>query len=124
MKRKKIGYILGIITFSFLMIFSILVFIFSLLSGSEDYGGGFMGIVKNSPNALPWLLLLVLAVIAWKWKLIGGILLSLLGIGLLYFFGIPDQSFKMVTLIIASLPVVFGLLLILSWGLEHEKNRK
>jgi len=122
MKRKKIGRIIGIVSIGFLLIFSVLVFIFSLLSGSEDYGGGFMGIVKNSPNSLPWLLLLVLVYITWKWKLIGGILLSLFGIGLLYFFGIPDHSFQTATLIIALLPVVFGLLLILSWGLEHEKN--
>jgi len=122
MKRKKIGRTIGIVSIGFLLIFSVLVFIFSLLSGSEDYGGGIMGIVKNSPNSLPWLLLFVLVYIAWKWKLIGGILLSLFGIGLLYFFGIPDYSFQTSTLIIASIPVIFGLLLILSWGLEHEKN--
>lgn len=122
MKRKKIGQIIGSVSIMFLLIFGILVFIFSLLSGSEDYGGGLTGIIKNSPNSFPWLLLLVLVYIAWKSKLIGGILLSLFGIGMLYFFGIPGHSFQATTLIIGSLPVAFGLLLILSWGLEHEKN--
>ena len=30
-------------------------FVFALLSGAEQYGGGIKGVMMNSPNALPWL---------------------------------------------------------------------
>jgi len=40
-----------------LLLFTILLFGFALLSGSEDYGGGIQGILKNGINALPWAIL-------------------------------------------------------------------
>ncbi|HHB52203.1 MAG TPA: hypothetical protein ENK75_04055, partial [Saprospiraceae bacterium] len=69
-------------------IFGILVFLFALVSGSEAYGGGLMGIIKNSPNALPWALLLLLVGIAWKWEFLGGILILALAAYLFYLFKI------------------------------------
>ena len=77
-----------------LLIFGVLIFVFALLSGSETFGGGIKGILKNSPNALPWLILLILVVIAWKWELVGGILITLLGILALGFFGIFTANFS------------------------------
>ena len=49
-----------------LLIIGVLIFIFALLSGAESKGGGVVGIIKNSPNALPWVFLLVLVYVAWK----------------------------------------------------------
>lgn len=40
-----------------LLAITTIVFVFALVSGSESYGGGLIGIIKNSPNAFPWLLL-------------------------------------------------------------------
>jgi len=94
------------------------------MSGCEEYGGGFSGILKNSPNALPWLLLLVLAGVARKWQFTGGILITLIGIGLLYFFGIFDSEYQTATLIIALFPVILGSLLILSWGLKQQTPKQ
>ncbi|SDS18517.1 hypothetical protein SAMN04515667_1600 [Formosa sp. Hel1_31_208] len=47
-----------------LLLIASLLFAFALLSGSEGYGGGIMGIVKNSPNALPWVVLMFLVFVA------------------------------------------------------------
>lgn len=102
-----------------LLTISILVFIFALLSGSEDYGGGISGIIQNSPNALPWLLLLVLTFIAWKWELIGGIIITVIGLYMVYFFNFEGQNFFVITFIITLLIVILGLLFILSWNLRR-----
>ena len=101
------------------MVLGILVFFFALLSGSEDYGGGISGIIKNSPNALPWLLFLVLIFIAWKWELVGGIIITLLGIAILYLsnFRVPILTFILVLLII-----ILGSFFILSWYLRQGKK--
>jgi len=61
-------------------------FIFALLSGSEEYGGGLKGIILNSPNALPWLLLGVLVYVAFKWELMGGLLIAGMGVFTVFFF--------------------------------------
>jgi hypothetical protein len=103
-----------------LLIFGVLVFVFALLSGSETFGGGIKGILKNSPNALPWLILLVLVVIAWKWELVGGILITLLGLFALGFFGIFAANFSIGTMIICLFPVILGSFLILSWWLSRD----
>ena len=49
-----------------LLLITTLMFVFALLSGSEGYGGGFMGIIKNSPNTFPWALLFGLNYLVWK----------------------------------------------------------
>jgi len=49
--------------------------VFALLSGAEEYGGGIKGVVMNSPNAIPWLLLFVFVWIVWKRELVGEILI-------------------------------------------------
>lgn len=68
-------------------------FIFALFSGSETYGGGPVGILLNSPNAFPWALLLLLVFIARKWERAGGLLITLFGLLLLYFFVIQGSRF-------------------------------
>ena len=107
-----------------LAIFGLLAFIFALLSGAETDGSGISGIITNSPNTLPWAALLILAYIGWRWPLIGGICITLLGFGLLYFFGIFDDTPDIIPLIVGLIPVLFGGLLIFSWGLNKRPGIK
>ena len=58
-----------------LLIVSLFWFVFALLSGAEEAGGGIKGVLKNSMNALPWLILLGLNYLVHRWELIGGIVL-------------------------------------------------
>lgn len=58
-----------------LLIVTTFWFVFALLSGAEQYGGGFGGVVRNSPNTLPWLVLYLINIAAWKYERIGGALL-------------------------------------------------
>ncbi len=106
-----------------LLVIGILVFIFALLSGSEDYGGGFAGIVKNSPNALPWLLLLALVYVAWKWELIGGIIITALGFVMMYFFNFNGQNFFVSTFILTILIIALGSCFMVSWYLRKTSNK-
>ena len=75
----KLAKYLRCFTRTILLIISVFWFVFALLSGSADYGGGLKGILMNSPNALPWLLLLFLVYIAFKWELVAGVLIGLMG---------------------------------------------
>ena len=68
-----------------LFFLSLMIFIFSLLSGAGDYGGGLKGILMNSPNSLPWLLLLGLNYLLFKKEILGASLIVALGY-LFYFF--------------------------------------
>jgi len=121
-RKETTAFYLRNIARYFLLIVGILVFVFALLSGSEEYGGGVTGIIKNSPNALPWLGLLVFLFIAWKWELIGGILITALGIFLMLFFNVLGGGFQWPAFIVSIVPVVFGLMFVLSWFL-HKKSR-
>lgn len=104
----------------FLLALSVLTLLFALVSGSEDYGGGIQGILKNSPNALPWLLLLVVLFVAWKWELYGGILLVALGLGLTYFFNFRGPNFFMATFVLTLSITALGTLFLLSWYLRRK----
>ena len=100
-----------------LLLFSILIFVFALLSGAS--GNGIEGVIRNSPNALPWLLLLVFNFVAWKWELIGGIIIVLFSIFAFFAF---DMYEEIMSFLIIGLPLlVLGGLFILSWHL-HKKR--
>jgi len=101
----------------------LIVFVFALLSGSERYGGGISGILQNSPNALPWLILLILIFVAWKWELIGGIIITLLGIVMFYFFNFKGNHFFLSTFILTILIVVLGSFFLISWFLRKKLNK-
>ena len=97
-------------------------FVFALLSGAEEYGGGLRGIVKNSPNALPWLLLLILIYVAWQWELVGGVLISLMGVFTIFFFNVFKHLFALFAI---SIPLILlGGLLIASWYLSRESGHE
>ena len=105
-----------------LLVLGILVFIFALLSGAEGYGGGIRGIIMNSPNALPWLILLVFIYIAWKKELIGGIIITLIGIAMFFFFVLLGNNFFLSTFILTLLIILLGSFFILSWYLRKDMN--
>lgn len=97
-----------------LLILGLLTFIFALLSGSEKYGGGVKGILQNSPNALPWALLLLLVYIAWKRERLGGILITALGLFLVYFFNVKGNHFYWIIFLLTVFITVLGGCFILS----------
>ena len=103
-----------------LLTLGILVFLFALVSGSEQYGGGLQGILKNSPNALPWVILLAAVYIAWKRELAGGIIIILTGVGMLMLFILKANDFFWPVLLLVLLVMVLGLFFILSWWLRRE----
>jgi hypothetical protein len=82
---------------------TLLIFVFALLSGAEEFGGGLQGIVQNSPNALPWLGLLVVNFVVFKWQKIGGVLLTIFGVGTIFFFNTWQHP---VTFLLLSLPLL------------------
>ncbi|MDX2442781.1 MAG: hypothetical protein QNK30_03165 [Bacteroidales bacterium] len=98
----------------------ILLFVFALLSGSEEYGGGLMGIIKNSPNAAPWLGLLVFVFIAWKWELPGGILIVSLGLFVTWFMSIRGNNFYIIPFIFFLLIITMGVFFLVSWYLRKN----
>ncbi len=61
-------------------------FAFALLSGSDQYGQGIGAVLRNLPNALPWLALFAFVYIAFRWELVGGILVVLAGLASMVFF--------------------------------------
>ena len=86
-----------------LLIIGILLFIFSLISGSETYGGGLSGLIRNSPNSIPWIVLLVLVIIARKNYAWGGFLLLIFGGMITYYLNFRGGNFFITTLILGAL---------------------
>lgn len=103
-----------------LLVLGIMVFVFALLSGSEEFGGGLKGIIQNSPNAIPWLGLLILVFIAWKSELAGGILITVSGLFMIYFFNFSGPNFFPVTFILTVLITILGAFFIVSWYLRRD----
>lgn len=91
------------------------VFFFALFSGSEE-----VGLLKNSPNALPWLLGLAFVLVGWRWPLVGGILINLAGMASIFFFRFYELE-NIWGFIIISVPLmVLGGLFILSWRISMQ----
>ncbi|MBC8319904.1 MAG: hypothetical protein H8E34_04200 [Bacteroidetes bacterium] len=112
-------YLRGIARYTLLVVL-VLVFIFALLSGSGDYGGGLKGILYNSPNALPWFILLIVLFVAWKWELVGGILITLIGMAAMYFFNFRGPNFFWFTFFLCLGIIIFGSFFIISWYLDRK----
>ncbi len=104
-----------------LLVMSVFVFFFALFSGAENYGGGIEGIMLNSPNAMPWLILLLFLLIAWHWELLGGVLIMLIGLTLLYFFNFQGPNFFLTTFILTILITILGLFFMISWYLRQKR---
>ena len=120
MDRNKLAQRLRYIARIILLIILAFWFIFALLSGAEEYGGGLKGIITNSPNAIPWLLLFLLVRIAWKKELIGGSLISLMGVLTITFFKTYNH---IEVFLLISLPlIVLGGFLVASYYLDKNKQ--
>ena len=112
-KKFKISKFLRYFARTVLLILGILLFIFSLLSGTERLGGGTIKIIYNFPNALPWLILLIFIFIAFKWEIIGGLLILSMGVFTVFFFNTSDNLF---VLWVISIPLILiGALLVIAW---------
>lgn len=117
-KQYKILNIASLVIRIFLTILTFLIIAFAVMSGSEDYGGGLNGVLKNSPNALPWLLLLAPVIIAWMSERIGGILLCLFGLVLVFFFNTGANFFWSTFFATLSIPISGSLLWLISYKLK------
>ncbi len=83
-----------------LIILALLWFSFAILSGTEHGLGGF---VSNLPNALPWLWLLAIVYVAFRWELLGSVLVLCSGIASIFFFNAGTAP---VVLVGISLPLM------------------
>jgi hypothetical protein len=92
--------------------------VFALLSGAESSGGELSELVHNAPNALPWIGLVLLNVVAWKWELVGGVLVILLGLFYMFFFNALSPVGIVFWLIVMPM-VVLGLMFIGAWWLQR-----
>jgi len=105
-----------------ILIIAVLFFIFALLSGSEEYGGGINGVLMNSPNALPWLVLFLLVGVAWKWEKIGGWFFILFAIFSVFFFNVFKSPG---VLLFVTLPILLvGILFLISSKFNKKKSKK
>jgi hypothetical protein len=100
----------------------VLLFVFALFSGAESFGGGVLGVIKNSPNAIPWLGLLVFVFIAWKWELPGGILITALGLFVTWFMSVRGNNFYVIPFIFFLLIILMGVFFLLSWYLRRKST--
>jgi len=81
-----------------LLVIAISLLIFAFLSGAENSGA-----LKNMPNALPWVILLIFVLVAFRWQIAGGILVIFFGIFTIIFFGAIEFLW---ILFLISLPIV------------------
>jgi hypothetical protein len=100
MNKKVISVLVKIL----LLIIALFWLIFSLMSGFENSGG-----FNNLPNALPWLVLLIGVFVAFRWEIVGSVLIILYAIFAMIFFG-----FGIVVFIISlPLAILAAILLII-----------
>ena len=117
-QRIKLSNKIGKTTKIILLIVASFWFLFALVSGSEGFGGGIRGIIINSPNAIPWAILLIITYVAWKKELIGGILIVVLGIVSMVAFRTYRE---MITFLLISISLfLLGAALIVSWYLKKK----
>ncbi len=106
------------IAFWFLIIFSVVLLVFSLLSGAEE-----SGILNNSMNALPWAILLVITIVGYKKPLIaGGLLLVFAGGLLLLFDNLTEVKAKVMISLLEIAVIIPAILFISSWFLLKLKK--
>jgi len=98
MDKQKVCTYLAYFAKSLLLVLAIGWLIFALLSGAEN-----SGVLKNIPNALPWAILLVFVCIAFRWQILGGILIILFGLFTVVFFSALEFLW---ILFLISLPLI------------------
>ncbi len=82
---------------------------FALLSGAEQAGGGIAGLIRNSPNAVPWLVALGALTLAHRFPVAVGLAFVAFAVLTLVQF---DTHRHVVTFVFFTLPfAVFGALM-------------
>ena len=107
----------------FLLVLSILLLVFALLSGSEAYGGGVSGIIKNSPNATPWLVLLIISGIAYLRPVFGGFLILIIGLGMFFFLNFRGNFFLSTFVISLIIPLLGFVLLMCGYYIKKADEQ-
>lgn len=93
-----------------LLFITSVIYIYALISGSENLGGGFIGILRNFPNTLAWILLFSINYLVWKNEMIGGIILIAFGLLITWFFNFTGPNFWWSTFTLTSLLTIFGVI--------------
>ncbi len=118
MKKQQIANLFRYTARAIISILGVLIFLFALISGA-DLEKGVMGVVRNIPNTLPCIILLVVIWQAWKRELLGGILIITLGLIGGFFFSIWNNLFEFVFWLIISI-IILGAFFIISWWLRRN----
>lgn len=106
-----------------LLILSVGVLIFALISGSESLGGGIRGMLKNIPNTLPWAVLIVAVLSSYKWPKAGAVLALLVSLLLMYFLNFSGGNFFMSTFVLCLLLVFLSFTLVITtWSADQDPN--
>ena len=104
-----------------LLIIGLITFSFSLISGAE--GNNILSIVKNSPNTIPWVILLALTLLSFKRELTGALAILIFG-AILFFLFNSGPNFFLVSFILSLIIPTFGLMLLMSWFIERKESAK
>lgn len=115
MKESKIIF-LRLFARTLLTIITLFWLFFASLSGADLFTDGFKGIIKNLPNTLPWIGIIIINILAWKKELLGGILLILSGLYLGYFFGVHEGNLTVLFLIVIPFVLLGGIFVMCNRG--------
>lgn len=97
-----------------LFVICILTIPFALISGSEAFGTGISAIIKNSPNAIPWIILLLIAFLARRNGKVGGTLLLIGGGFMVYLFNTGPRLDPVVLVLTMLIPLT-GVAFLIHW---------
>ena len=88
------------------IVYAALITVFALLSGA---GNGFMELLLNVPNAVPWLLVWLAVAIAWRYPRTGGWVFILLSAAATIFFHAyaAVMSFGIITVPLLIIGILF-----------------
>ncbi len=94
-----------------LLLITTLCFVFAMLSGAEQYGGGLKGIMLNSPNVLPWATLYLINVLTWNFERVGGMVLIIASLFMANLFHVMKGNWVILWFVIVPL-FLLGMLFI------------
>jgi hypothetical protein len=119
-KRMRIAYFFRLIGRYGLLLLLLPTILFSLVSGAEGFGGGWLGVLKNSLNAIPWIALCFILWIAWKSEFVGGLLITLFGLILVWFMNVRVAHFYWFTFVLTSIIPLLGICFLVSHYLRRS----
>jgi len=112
--------LLGQVSLWGLTLISLLLFVFALFSGAEE--NTFQGLLKNSPNALPWLIMLAISLFGWKHRLVTGIAALILGTFFIVFLAVNGSTLFVVYIVVGLIPMFGGLLVGSHYAEKSEQD--